>query len=397
MMKNTGARMTPTLAIIVLAVAAIAAGQQRTDRGRGGDARGPKRPDSPSIRVETITDEGGRLDWSGARNLIAFDRLARRQFLDVYTMKPDGSNQTCLTCDKSGAPAKHMGNPAWHPSGDYLAFQAQNTYKSIFGRFADYFANPGAGINNDVWIMDYPTRHFWQLTHVEGGQGGVLHPHFSRAGDKLLWAERVSARGGKWGTWTLRVANFSIANGIPRITNERTFQPGAQHKMYESHDFSPDGQQILFSGNLEPGQDESLADIYLLDLSSGKVKNLTNSPDDADEHAHFSPDGRTIVWMTSTGQKSKPSMFHPVNDLWLMDADGSNKRRLTYFNEPGHAEYIKGGVAPADNAWSPDGTRIAAYVLTDVRRGGKIVIIDLRSDRSSAAAVRELPLDAPER
>ena len=32
----------------------------------------------------------------------------------------------------------------------------------------------------------------------------------------------------------------------------------------------------------------------------------------------------------------------------------------------------------ADFAWSPEGDRIAAYLITDVRKGGKIVMINLR-------------------
>src|SRR5262249_52096612 len=136
---------------------------------------------------------------------------------------------------------------------------------------------------------------------------------------KLFWAERLSARGnGLWGTWALKVADFEIVDGTPRIRNERTLQPGRQHKMYESHDFSPDGRSILFSGNLEPGQDPIHGDIYLYNLETNELKNLTNSPDEWDEHAHFSPDGKTIVWMTSKDQPYKLQAAHLKTDFWLM-------------------------------------------------------------------------------
>jgi len=332
------------------------------------------------VRITTIAEDGGRLDWSERRNLIAFDKLERDGYLDVHTMTPDGANETCLTCNKPDLPNKMIGNPAWHPSGDYIVFQAQNRYRG-FGRLTDYFANPGAGINNDVWVMDAAGRRFWQLTKVEPRKGGVLHPHFSRDGRKLLWSERLSANGGKWGTWALKVADFAIVDGTPHLRNERTLQPGEQHKMYESHDFSPDGRQVLFSGNLQRGQEEIHADIYLYDLETGALKNLTNSNDEWDEHAHFSPDGKTIVWMSSKDQPYTLQAAHLKTDYWLMNADASNKRRLTYFNAPGHPEYIKDGAAAADNSWSADGTRIAAYLITNVRRGGKIVMIDLNGGR----------------
>jgi Tol biopolymer transport system component len=228
--------------------------------------------------------------------------------------------------------------------------------------------------------MDKNGRRFWQLTTVTPRVGGVLHPQFSPAGDKLLWSERVSTKGplGSWGEWALRVADFRItANGV-RIENERLLQPGVQQRMYESHGFSPDGEQILFSGNLDRGQDETGADIYLFNLRTNKLTNLTQTLTEWDEHAHFSPDGRTILWMSSKDLPHWRKAGEVLTDYWLMNADGSNKRRITYFNTQGHDEYTAGGLSAADAAWSPDGTRIAGYLLTDVKKGGKIVMIDMR-------------------
>jgi Tol biopolymer transport system component len=335
-----------------------------------------------------ITENGGRLDWSARHNLIAFDRLGEDRYFDVFTMQVDGSDVRCLTCDKPGLPNKSMGNPSWHPSGDYIVFQAQNTYKGL-GRLTDYFANPGAGVNNDVWVMDRTGRRFWQLTKVEPRRGGVLHPQFSSRGDKLLWSERLDNRA-KWGTWSLKVADFVVEEGVPRIRDVRTLQPGTQHRMYESHGFSPDGRKVLFSGNLERGQEETSGDIYLYDLSTGDLQNLTQTTDEWDEHAHFSPDGQTIVWMTNKGQPRYIRTGQPRTDYWVMNADGSNKQRLTYFNEEGHPEFMKGAVTAADFAWSPDGRRIAAYLITDVRKGGRIVMLDLDwgAGRRTQASVR---------
>jgi Tol biopolymer transport system component len=153
--------------------------------------------------------------------------------------------------------------------------------------------------------------------------------------------------------------------------------------MYESHDFSPSGDELLFSGNLEKGQEEVHGDIYLYNMKTSRLTNLTQSPNDWDEHAHFSPDGKTIVWMTSKGLPDSHRAAGVATDYWMMNADGSNKRRLTYFNTPGHPESMKGGVVAADFAWSPDGSKIAAYLITDVRTGGKVVMIDLLQSKNS--------------
>ncbi|PIY60270.1 hypothetical protein COY95_02655, partial [Candidatus Woesearchaeota archaeon CG_4_10_14_0_8_um_filter_47_5] len=49
-------------------------------------------------------------------------------------------------------------------------------------------------------------------------------------------------------------------------------------------------------------------------------------------------------------------------DLYLMDANGSNKKRLTYFNEPGYPEYDGQLHNVGEGSWSPDGTRYIFHV-----------------------------------
>jgi Tol biopolymer transport system component len=346
------------------------------DAQRQDDRRSVKA--SPA-RITTVIENGGRLDWSPRNNLIAYDRRLGDGYFEIYTATPQGRAERCLTCDKSELPKKSKGNPAWHPSGEYIVFQAQSNFAGLgiigLGKITDYFANPGAGINNDVWVMDKDGRRFWQLTKLKP-RTGVLHPHFSPNGDKLLWAERIGSQG-RWGEWALKLADFDVSGKEVRMSNVRTFQPGSQKRMYESHGFTPDGSKLLFSGNLERGQDEEGSDIYLFDFTTKELKNLTQSRVDWDEHAHFSPDGRTIVWMSSKDLPAPiPGKFLKT-DYWLMNADGSNKRRLTYFNTQGHPEYMPSGVIAADVAWSGDGSGLLGYLITDVKKGGTIVKMDL--------------------
>lgn len=76
---------------------------------------------SPLVKnIKTFTNQGGRVDWSHNNNLIAFDRKDEDGYYDVWVMKPDGTEQKCLTCDKPQLPNKNIGQPAWHPSGKYI-------------------------------------------------------------------------------------------------------------------------------------------------------------------------------------------------------------------------------------------------------------------------------------
>jgi hypothetical protein len=325
------------------------------------------------VRIATLKEGGGRLDWS-SRNVIAFDQLGADSYYDIYTMNPDGSSERCLTCNRAELPNRHIGNPAWHPSGQFIAFQAQKA-TAPNNAISDVFATPGSGVNNDLWIMDGEATRFWRLVEVPTGQGAVLHPHFSAQGDRLVWAERLTSQGGPIGQWALKVGDFTVADGAPRLDNVRQYQPGSQRRFYESHGFTPDGRRVLFSGNLESGQSESGMDVYSLDLATGGIANLTGTPAEWDEHAQVSPQGSWVTWVSSMGPGG--STTGPRTDFWMMRPDGSAKRQLTFFNQPGRAEYIAAGAAAADHAWSPDGTKLLGYVILDVARGtARTVLIE---------------------
>ena len=353
----------------------------------------PPAPPPPSgglsvSRITTIKNGGGRLHWSRS-NVIAFDQLGTDLYFDVFTMNPDGTNEVCLTCGRTEVPGRHMGNPAWHPSGDYIAFQAQKA-SAPANPISDFFANPGSGINNDLWIMNRQGTRFWRMTDVPPMAGGVLHPHFSPNGDRLLWSERLSAAGGPIGEWALKIADFRTTDNVPRIENVQQYQPGRQRRFYEGHGFTPDGTKIIFSGNLEPGQEEGGGDIYLFHPASGELQNLTNSPDQWDEHAQMAPAGDWIVWMSSMGVGGDRA--RPRSDYWIMRADGSDKRQITFFNAQGERDFIPGGVTAADSSWSPDGSRLMGYlILHETLTAARMLVIDF--SRAETAGTGPPPED----
>lgn len=267
----------------------------------------PARPESLVFSGRTIKtmkvfkDYGKSLDWSHSKNQIAFGKLGEDNYYDIYIMDADGGSEWCLTCTREGIPQKHNGNPSWHPSGEFIAFTAE---KEEVPKQFDRWAIPGTGLNADLWLATSDGQRFYQLTNLPlnntAEAKGTIHPQFSPDAKKLLWAERVGS-GGAWGKWVLKVADFVVEQGEPRFENIKTFAPGEQQIFYESHGFSPDSQKIIFSGNLSPNQPEYGLDIYELDLTSEKLTNLTHSFSDWDEHAHYSPDGKKIAWMSSTG------------------------------------------------------------------------------------------------
>jgi Tol biopolymer transport system component len=355
-----------TISLIFMCIMVIICGcaEQEVDEGRASP--------SSSVEITPIVNFGKSLDWCPANDMMALGRMGRDFYYDVYIMNPDGTGLTCLT-DAVDCPQKHNGNPAWHPSGEYIIFTAENG--DVQGAAYDKVAIPGRGVNCNLWVVNREGFAVWQLTDYETSYSnpkGVLHPQVTHDGTHVFWAERLSnSEGTPWGEWALVVADFIIDERGPHLEHEKVYQPGKSHRFYESHAFSLDDEKILFCGNVEKDQLESGIDICEMDLSTGSLTKLTDSFSDWDEHAHYSPDGSKIAWMSSTGLdvtigfedlKTHQWPQKLKTELWIMDADGSHKEQVTHFNQPKHEHHIEGEVIVSDSTWNPDGSSIAATI-----------------------------------
>ena len=96
-----------------------------------------------------------------------------------------------------------------------------------------------------------------------------------------------------------------------------------------SLDVSPDGRTIAF---------DMLGDLYTIPIEGGKATRLT-SGQAFDGQPHFSPDGKTIVFVSDRSG---------ADNLWLMNANGTGARALT-------REDARTFISPT---WTPDGKYI---------------------------------------
>jgi Tol biopolymer transport system component len=288
----------------------------------------------------------------------------------------DGTKRKCLTCDRVQVPQKHNGQPAWHPSGDFIVFQSVDPklkgLPKIFSKQEKALTGPGAGVNNNLWLVDKDGERFWQLTEVEDKKG-VLHPHFSHDGKKLIWAEIVDQKVKPSGDWAIKIADVIIDGNSAKLKNIIVLKPGNM-QFFETHGFSADDSKILFSA--APDGYYSNLDIYSYDLITKEHKQLTGPDSEWDEHAQYSPDGKKITWMSSKGITQKIQQYKVKTDYWIMDSNGENKKRITFFNNPQDKNYIEGGVAAGDNAWTSDGKKILGYLIVREHQANKNVLIE---------------------
>ncbi|MBI5709500.1 MAG: PD40 domain-containing protein [Candidatus Eisenbacteria bacterium] len=340
----------------MIAAAAAGCGSHTDTLGPGGPAPADTIPTVKSLSV--LETDAGRVAWSQDGSLIAYDKIGADGYADVWIMNPDGTNKANLTDGKPGLPGKHMGNPAWHPSGDWIVFQAE---RAVHVGSSDQAA-PGVGLFNDLWAIKRDGTRSYQLTTITAGCA-TLHPLFSHDGASMLWCESGSGLT----DWAVKLGDFLVLADSVSLSNVRTLRPGnpSGAVFYETGgDFFPDNQTFSFTGNLEPGQHWTGMDIYTFQPATASLSRKTQTMTEWDEHGHVSPDGKWIVWASTRGYAFDPVTLAGYRmDLWVMRADGSGQQRLTYYNEPGHAEYTGQPMVCGDLAWSPDASKIVGYVF----------------------------------
>ena len=90
-----------------------------------------------------------------------------------------------------------------------------------------------------------------------------------------------------------------------------------------------DGKELIVAGRVDARVRYQL---FIVDRETGQFRQLTNEPEAAFRDPTFSPDGKRIVYV----YKKKRTDRAEIEEMYIMDADGKNKRKLTTYpaNDP---------------------------------------------------------------
>ncbi len=178
---------------------------------------------------------------------------------------------------------------------------------------------------------------------------GAASSAAAATGERIVFqSDRDSARPGPRGPERFTGGNWElyVMNADGSSPTRLTFDP------HDDVDPTTDasGSRIAFARGpvaFDPvsGRSTDEADIYVMDADGSNVRRLTRDPAQ-DSSPSFSPDGSKIAFASSGGQDS---------DIYVMNADGSGRVSLTAGS--GYDEHP---------AWSPDGSKIAFSRDSDI-------------------------------
>ncbi|MDQ4122089.1 MAG: DUF5050 domain-containing protein [Acidobacteriota bacterium] len=313
---------------------------------------------------------------------IAFTSSRASSNPEIYTMNPDGSQQTRLTNNNA-----NEYSPTFSPDATRIAFESDrdggrieiyvmnadgsNQTRITNNNFNDtdpFFSLDGTKIvflsdrdgNGEIYIMNVDGSGQTRLTNNTVGE---RDPTISRDGSKIAFA-RDTANGAE-----IYIMNMD-GSGQTRLTN---------NNFHDEHpSFSPDGSKIVFTSFRNGNYD-----IYIMNVNgTGEARLTTNTG--YDWLPSFSPDGTRIAFESSRNGNS---------DIYVMNSDGTNQTRLTTTGFEGDPDWGATGVelpritiGDVSSNEGHSGTTGFNFNVTLSRPSGQMIMVDFATDSGSASA-----------
>lgn len=240
--------------------------------------------DYDGANVRTVTANGGInkfASWSPDNSLLAFvSKLPNLSQWQLWLQNLKGGGRTVLEM-----PTSYVSSPALSPDGRRIAYSG----RAVGSQSPDIYVAQldGSGRRNLTHHHSIDTSPTWSPT---GAQIAFIS---DRSGTPQLWV--MDADG----------------SNVQRLVSE------GGH--CDSPHWSPDGRFIVYSWQ---APEQWKHDLYLVEVATRRIYQLTSGGYGSSESPHWSPDGRHLVFQsTRSGTKQ----------IFIMNADGKNLKQITAY------------------------------------------------------------------
>lgn len=274
------------------AVFAVEPGGSATSLTDELDLRRPHQSPAPS-------PDGERIAFSAPYRA---DRFGGHNDADILTIDVDGGDLENLT----DAPDTRLLEPAWSPDGDEIAYSD--------GEAIYVLSTDGSDAEPENLTGALPDEA-WEEADLDP-EDGLGSPAWSPDGERVAFGVQEGT------PVELAAVDRDDPETIERLTKDLGHQDTFEGQVRNGHAaYGPDGAKLAFSAD-----DARRGDIYLLDLESGDLTNVTDS-DHVDLGPTWSPNGEKLAFYSD--REAEDNGY----DIFVMNRDGENLQNVTQLPE----------------------------------------------------------------
>ncbi len=267
----------------------------------------------------------------------------------LWLFGTDGTSRLLPT----GVAVSGKSSPAWSPDGRRIAF-------------LDREVVDGFGTLFDIHVIDLDTNAVRRLTVGNNVTDLAWAP-----GPQVVFSSGFDNR----------FALFFVdqSGAIRQLTHPE------ESEVDRRPAWSPNGRDIAFVHLRQIGDDAGHARLQVVDAGGGTPRTLSDDPVgvELDQPPAWSPDGSKIAFTTSlNGRPSPVTQIVVGRDLYVVNADGTNERRLT--------ESAERDVADRNPTWSADGNQLA-FESDDREARSKTSVFAVNADGTCEHPLTDVP------